>query len=118
MRTGIIGSRGFEDYPYLAECLDSHPVPITTIVSGGAKGADKLAERYAKERGIPVETFLPEYDKYGKSAPLKRNIQIVEASEQLIAFWDGKSRGTAFTIKEAKKRDIAVFVKFATQTKE
>ena len=86
MRTGIIGSRGFEDYPYLAECLDKHPVPITTIVSGGAKGADELAHRYANERGIPIETYLPRYGQYGKSAPLKRNIQIVEASEQLIAF--------------------------------
>ena len=115
MKTAIVGSRGFEDYPYLAECLDKHPVPITKIVSGGAKGADELAHRYANERGISVEIYLPQYGQYGKSAPLKRNIQIVEASEQLIAFWDGKIRGTAFTIKEARKRDIAVFVMYETQ---
>lgn len=76
MRTGIVGSRGFEDYHYLAECLDNHPVPITTIVSGGAKGVDELAERYANERGIPVEIYLPQYSTLGKFAPLKRNIQI------------------------------------------
>lgn len=115
MRTAIVGSRGFEDYPYMVECLDNHPVPITKIISGGAKGADKLAEKYAQERGIPVETYLPDYGHYGKTAPLKRNIQIVEASEQLIAFWDGKSRGTSFTINEARKRDIAVFVMYETQ---
>ena len=116
MNTGIIGSRSFKNYEYLSECLDNHPTPITKIVSGGAKGADELAHRYADEHGIPVEIYLPQYGEYGRSAPLKRNIQIMEASEQIIAFWDGKSRGTAFSIKEALKRDIAVFVMEQTQT--
>ena len=84
-------------------------------MSGGAKGVDELAEHYANERGIPVEIYLPQYSTLGKSASLKRKIQIVEASEQLIAFWNGQSRGTAFAIKEARKRDIAVFVMYETQ---
>ena len=99
----------------MAECLDNHPEPITKIVSGGAKGADELAHRYANDRGLPIEIYLPQYGQYGRTAPLKRNIQIVEASEQVIAFWDEKSRGTAFTIREARKRDIAVFVMEQTQ---
>ena len=104
MRTGILGSRGFEDYLYLAECLDKHLVPINTSVSGGAKGANRLAHRYVNERRIPSEIYLPRYGQYGKSAPLKRNIQVGEASEQLIAllgniFYDQRSQKKEYLSK-------------------
>ena len=116
MKTAIIGSRDFQNFEDLVECLGNHQAPIIQIVSGGAKGADKLAERCAKERNLPTEIYLTDYNKkYGKSAPLKRNIQIIEASERLIAFWDGKSTRTAYTIREARKRNIAVFVFYTSQ---
>ena len=56
-----------------------------------------------KKNGIKIKEFLPEYEKYGKSAPLKRNLQIIEYSDEIFAFWDGKSRGTAFVIKNSRK---------------
>lgn len=111
MKTAIIGSREFTDYNHLVECLNSHIVPITSIVSGGARGADALAERYARENNLPVQIFKPDYERFGRSAPLKRNIQILENCEQVIAFTclSSLTPGTGFTLREAKKRNIATF---------
>jgi len=101
-RLAIVGSR------------DCPPIDITphlsfvpdTIVSGGAKGADAYTKEYAVKNNIPIVEFLPQYDKYGRRAPLMRNIQIVENCDFLIAFWNGVSRGTKFTIDYAIKRDV------------
>lgn len=110
MRTAIVGSRDFTNYEHLVECLASHPVPITSVVSGGARGTDTLAERYARENNLPLTVFKPEYEKYGRSAPLKRNTTIVENSEQVIAFPKPGGRGTQHTIREARRIGVAVFV--------
>lgn len=77
---------------------------ITEICSGGATGADKLAERYAIERGIPTRIFLPDYATYGRRAPLVRNQAIVGAASVVLAFWDGKSPGTAHALRLARRR--------------
>lgn len=82
------------------------PFVPDTIVSGGARGADTLAKEYAIKNGIPLIEFLPEYDRYGRRAPLMRNIQIVDNCDYLLAFWNGTSRGTRFTIDYAVKRGI------------
>ncbi|KMQ50663.1 Uncharacterized protein CHISP_2346 [Chitinispirillum alkaliphilum] len=94
-RIAVIGSRGF-DYSLLKETLDKEE--IVKIVSGGAKGADSLAAQYARENNIELQEFLPDYKKHGRGAPLVRNKLIVDASNMVIAFWDGKSRGTKFTM--------------------
>jgi len=60
--------------------------------------------------GIKLTEFLPEYDKYGRSAPLKRNITIIAHAELVLAFWDGKSRGTKFVIDNCKKVGVPVKV--------
>ena len=101
MKTAVIGSRNFGDYEMLKKALGERD--ITQIISGGAKGADTLAKRYAKENDIPLLEFLPEYNKYGRSAPLKRNVLIIDASEVVIAFWDGQSTGTAHSITQARR---------------
>jgi hypothetical protein len=110
MRTAIIGSRSFNDYEYLREVLNGHIVPISKIITGGADGADKLAEQYANENNIETEIYLPDYKRFGRGAPIKRNELIIEASEQVIAFWDGKSKGTMSAVKKAREKDIAVFL--------
>jgi hypothetical protein len=117
MRTAIIGSRSFHNYHYFLECLERHPAPISSIVSGGAKGADSLAEKYARENNIPITIYNPDYKRFGRSAPLKRNIQILEDCELVLAFTSVSSLtpGTAFTMKEARKRDIAVFHFYPTE---
>lgn len=104
MNYGVIGSRTFFDYSLLKEVLDKHY--ISRIVSGGAKGADSLAARYASEEDILLLEFLPDYNKYGKKAPFVRNKLIVDASDVIIAFWDGKSNGTKNSLDYAKHKKI------------
>ncbi len=99
MKLAIIGSRSIKNLN-----LDKYiPKNVTEIVSGGAVGVDFSAREYALKNGIKIKEFLPEYEKYGKSAPLKRNLQIIEYSDEIFAFWNGKSRGTAFVIKNSRK---------------
>ena len=68
------------------------------------------AREYALSHGIKLTDFLPEYTKYGRSAPLKRNIAIIEYSDIVLAFWDGKSRGTKFVIDNCRKLGVEVRV--------
>ncbi|MBQ8532179.1 MAG: hypothetical protein IJ432_01955 [Clostridia bacterium] len=98
MKVAIIGSRNLR-VNNLAKYL---PNGLTEIVSGGARGIDACAKEYAQKNKIKITEFLPEYDKYGKVAPLKRNLQIIEYSDMVIAFWDGKSRGTKYVIENCK----------------
>lgn len=107
MVIGVIGSRGFNDYELLSKTLKEYN-PVL-IVSGGAKGADMLAEKWASENKIETLIFLPDWSK-GKSGAAIRNIKIVESSEMLIAFWDGTSKGTKMTINIAKKANIPTLI--------
>jgi len=108
MKVGIIGSRTFNDYGLMVESLKG--LKITTIISGGAIGADILAEQYAKENDIPTKIFLPDWNKHGKSAGFLRNTDIVNESEMIIAFWDGISNGTKDSIEKAKKLNKQVII--------
>lgn len=99
MKVAVIGSRGIDNVN-IGEYI---PQETTEIVSGGAKGVDTLAREYVQQHDLKLTEFLPEYDKYGRSAPLKRNIQIIEYADLIIAFWDGKSRGTKFVIDNCKR---------------
>lgn len=101
MIIGIVGSRGFNDYELMCDVLKMFK--ITKIISGGAKGADSLAKKYAKEHNIPIIEYLPDWNKYGKSAGYIRNQDIVSNSEVIIAFWDMKSKGTKHSIDIATK---------------
>lgn len=103
MKFGIIGSRSFNDYDLLSNTLKQYHNSIECIVSGGAVGADTLAEKYANEHNIPTLIFKPQYSIFGKIAPLLRNKTIVEKSDVIIAFWDGKSTGTLNSINHCKK---------------
>jgi hypothetical protein len=107
MKLAIVGSRNFTNFEFLKQILQYHP--CTQIISGGAKGADTLAKQYAAENGIPIKEFLPNWDKYGKSAGYRRNKQIVEACDELVAFWDGESKGTAHSIGIAEESGKPVY---------
>ncbi|MGM0460969.1 MAG: DUF2493 domain-containing protein [Fibrobacterota bacterium] len=108
MKVAVIGSRSFSSYDILCRELDT--MNITEIVSGGAKGADTLAERYAAEKSIPVKKFLPDWKKHDKGAGIQRNKKIVDYADRVIAFWDGRSRGTQSGIDFARKagKDLRV----------
>lgn len=104
MKYAIVGSREFKDYDLLKEHLDAIP-DITEIISGGAIGADKLAERYASENGIEVVIFKPDWARYGRGAGPVRNKLIISSSEKVIAFYNGVSKGTLSSINFAKKQN-------------
>lgn len=104
MKIAIIGSRDITSLK-LESYINSD---VTEIISGGARGVDTLARNYAIKNKIKLTEFLPEYEKYGRSAPLKRNITIIEYADKVLAFWDGKSRGTKFVIDNCKQRNIPV----------
>ena len=108
MKVAIIGSRSLR----VTNLEDYLPSDTTEIVSGGAIGIDRCAEEYAKSRGIPTKIFLPDYNRFGKGAPLKRNVEIIDYADTVIAFWDGASHGTRFVIEEAKKKGkpVRIFI--------
>lgn len=130
MRVAVVGSRWFgnfvfykkkygtkqafdcvqKDYEFMKARLDRYS-SIERIVSGGAPGADSLAEDYADFHKVPTDIFKADWDKYGKSAGFKRNKTIVDNSDVVIAFWDGVSKGTRSTIEYARsiKKPVIVY---------
>ena len=110
MRVAIIGSRDFNDYELVKKTLDPVKDKITLIVSGGAKGADSLGDRYAQENSIPTEIFIPDWDKHGRGAGYIRNKEIVSNCDVVIAFWDGVSPGTqhSFKLSEQLNKPIKI----------
>ena len=106
MKVAVIGSRGLTVND-LGKYL---PEDTTEIVSGGAKGIDTCARNYALSHDLKLTEILPEYSRYGRGAPLKRNLQIIEYADVVIAFWDGKSKGTKYVIDNCKKQGVQVDV--------
>lgn len=107
MKIAIVGGRDFIDYEFMKneieKFLNENEISLSAIVSGGAKGADTLAEKFATEMGVEMIVFKPDFEKFGRGAALARNTQIVENSDIVFAFWDGKSKGTHDSIKKAEK---------------
>ena len=99
MKVAVIGSRN------IAACdIDAYiPKDCTEIVSGGAPGVDRYAAHYARKHGLLLKEFLPEYQKFGRAAPIIRNKEIVDYADTVLAFWDSKSRGTKSVIDYCKK---------------
>lgn len=101
MKAAIIGSRNFADYTMMKSIISGFN--ISTIISGGAAGADTLAEKYSSEMNIPIEVIKPDWSKYGRGAGIVRNKEIVNNADIVFAFWDGTSKGTKSSINFAKK---------------
>ena len=101
MKLLIVGSRGitgFDLSPYITPEVD-------TIISGGADGIDRLAEKYADLHRLSKYIILPRYDLYGRVAPLKRNEKMVDIADSVLVIWDGKSKGAKYTLKYAEKKN-------------
>lgn len=99
MKLAIVGSRGIDHVDLRAYI----PREVTEIVSGGAKGVDACAARYARKNGITLTEFLPEYARYGRAAPLRRNDTIVDHADAVLVFWDGRSSGSRYVIERCRR---------------
>ena len=121
-RVIIAGSRSFNNYALLREhCLSVLQEKMKThrviIVSGHARGADSLGERFANELGLPFELHPAKWRLLGKAAGMVRNAEMAKCSDALIAFWDGDSRGTRHMINFARKRGLDISVFNTSQTR-
>lgn len=109
VRLAIVGSRSFNDMKFMAAAISEILPNIITpgddllIVSGGAQGADELAVKLAKDIGVSWHIFHADWDNLGKRAGYVRNVDIVNGSDHVVAFWDGTSKGTKHTIDLAEK---------------
>ena len=103
MKLAIIGSRTFNDYNFLNEVLESFKPKLTLVVSGAAKGADTLGEKWAIQNKIQTLIFPADWEKYGKRAGFIRNEDIIKNCDCVIAFWDGESKGTKHSISLCEK---------------
>lgn len=102
-KIGVVGSRGIKDRKLVEGELEKIKKEFM-LVSGGADGVDKIAEGYADEKGLEKIIIYPDYKHFGKNAPVIRNSEIINLSDYLVIFWDGKSRGTLDVIEKCKSR--------------
>lgn len=100
MKLAVVGSRGFRNHHLMAERIAEKSPSL--VISGGAKGADQMSETWARRNGVETQIFLPEHKKY-RHAYHHRNRLIAEACDELMAFWDGQSTGTKYTIDYARR---------------
>ena len=98
MKLIVAGSRTFQDYALLASVLGQHRHHITELLHGGARGADQLGFRWALKHHIRSRCFAADWERFGKSAGVRRNHQMAQAGDMLLAFWDGRSPGTRHLI--------------------
>lgn len=117
MKIAIIGSRTFDDTAHLKAVMLSHFSAnvsdwshVTEVISGGAKGADKLGADWAREQGIKLTEYLPDWERYGKRAGFIRNEDIVKNADMVVSFWDSISKGTQNSLSIAKRLKIPTLV--------
>ena len=107
MKVAVVGSRDI-----VVENLEEFmPENVSEIISGGAKGVDTCAEEYANKKGIKLTVIKPEYNKYGRAAPILRNKTIVDLCDVALIFWNGTSKGTKSVIDycEKTKKEYKLF---------
>lgn len=108
-KLAVIGSRDFEDYGLVKKLLIQHNPRL--IISGGAAGADSAAHLFAKEFGVPILIFYPDWNgPLGKRAGFARNSKIIEVCEEVLAFQVNKSRGTQDSINKARELNKKVYL--------
>lgn len=109
MKVIVCEGRDFDDYVFLQGKLDG--LGVTSLVEGGAFGADRLARNWAEERGIPVLTYFADWSKYGKAAGPIRNQQMLGEDPDLVVVFPG-GKGTADMVKKAKQKGTEVYVTY------
>lgn len=112
MKVLVCGSRQFTDYRKAKDALDRvhQGCYISEIIHGGAFGGDQCGARYAQENDIPVHVFPPDWISFGRRAGIVRNVQMLREGtpDYVVAFWDGKSKGTKHMIRIADEAGVPV----------
>ena len=109
MKIAIVGSRDFSPLKMVSDYIDTLPMD-STIVSGGARGVDRTAEVRARHRGLSVMIFPADWEKHGRSAGYRRNVDIINAADRVVAFWNGCSRGTKHSIDLSRTMNKEIHV--------
>jgi len=111
----IAGSREITNYSELIRAIEDSKFEITAVVSGTARGVDRMGERFAVENNLEVLPYPANWDKYGKRAGYLRNSEMADVSDAAIILWDGESKGTKMMIEEMKKRKKPVYVRIVKE---
>ncbi len=106
-RIAVIGSREFRYLVMVSDFVRTMPTDLI-LVSGGARGVDRMAELTAREINMSFKIYLPDWKQDGKKAGILRNKLILENCDAVIAFWDGNSKGAGYTIRRAKELKIPI----------
>ena len=112
MRTIIAGCRTATDFQDVQKAIEDSEFDISVVISGAARGADKLGEEWAARNNISIERYPANWDKYGRSAGPIRNGEMAKVADALIALWDGQSRGTKNMIETAEKKGLKVHIHY------
>ncbi len=95
----ITGSREFENKDEIQsdvyrELDELHKTESDmTLLSGGARGVDRIVEQWARERGVKLTVYKPDYKRYRRGAPFVRNKEMIEACDGVMAFWNRRGLG-------------------------
>lgn len=120
MNIAIVGSRSWKTPGVIHATIDRlrGKYPELTIISGGARGVDRIAAAYAREQGVNIVEYHADWRRHGRKAGPIRNRHIVAAADEVIAFWDGVSPGTRITLKLAKLKGIPVEIVLSETTEQ
>lgn len=110
MRVIIAGSRTIEDYGVVLKAIEASGFEITRVISGHAKGVDRIGESYAYFKKIPCDVFEANWSQNGRAAGVIRNREMADNAEALIAVWDGFSKGTLNMIEIARNKGLKIFI--------
>lgn len=111
MKVIVAGSRSVHDYAEVAIGVDESGFKVTEVVSGTAAGVDRLGESWADENDVPVKKFPADWSKWGKGAGHRRNSEMADYADALVAIWDGISTGTENMVKQMRFRNKPVFIR-------
>lgn len=111
MNIAIIGSRNPGNINFAQELEKRITINNNdVIISGGARGIDSLAAQYANANGLQMKEYCPDFTKYGRGATFIRNREIVDNADVVVAFWNGTSKGTKYTIDYANKKGVSTLI--------
>lgn len=111
MKVIIAGSRSMTNYEVVKQAVNESGFVISEVVCGMARGVDLLGREWALRNSVLVKEMPADWNRFGKSAGYKRNVQMAEVADALIAIWDGVSRGTKHMIDIAKNKGLLVYIK-------